>query len=451
MAFLAVVPLILLRLTLHGVADPDTFWHIRAGQYLWGNWKFTSPDPWSPFSSRNWILHEWLPELGLAAAASVGGLPAVAWLTVAAGALLFLFVYLSCRSWAPILPATIASTAAVFGASASLTARPQLASFVLLAVFVGAWLRTTRDGKARWWLVPLTWFWACSHGMWFVGVMVGIATIGGMILDAPRAARPRAVRLLTVPVLGMLTAAITPAGPELLLAPLRVGETTDLVSEWSAPSLTDPNVAVTLAMVGGIALIWSRQGHRIPWTRLALLASGVGWTLLYARTVALGAIIVAPLLAEALQSMHPDERVTGTRAEHWTLVGGLGVALTVAALLVPRVASEPGMPNGLDPALSRIPPGSVVFDEYSLGGWLLWRHPQLRPVIDPRVEVYDTAYVRQHVRALAAMPGWQETLRRSGARYAVVPTDSALAAALSSQEGWTESDRSDGYSLLVKG
>ena len=160
LTFLAVVPLILLRLTLHGVADPDTFWHIRAGQYLWGNWKFTSPDPWSPFSSRNWILHEWLPELALAAAASVGGLPAVAWLTVATGALLFLFVYLSCRSWAPILPATIASTAAVFGASASLTARPQLASFVLLAVFVGAFV-------------------AVVVGVW-VAVLVG-ATVGVLV------------------------------------------------------------------------------------------------------------------------------------------------------------------------------------------------------------------------------------------------------------------------------
>ena len=91
-----------------------------------------------------------------------------------------------------------------------------------------------------------------------------------------------------------------------------------------------------------------------------------------------------------------------------------------------------------------------MFDEYSLGGWLLWRHPDLQPVIDPRTEIYDTAYVRERMRALAAMPGWQKTVRQSGARYAVIPTDSALTDALTLYEGWSVRERSDGYSLLVK-
>ena len=54
------------------------------------------------------------------------------------------------------------------------------------------------------------------------------------------------------------------------------------------------------------------------------------------------------------------------------------------------------------------------------------------------------------MRALAAMPGWQKTVRQSGARYAVIPTDSALAGALTLYEGWSVHERSDGYSLLVK-
>jgi hypothetical protein len=340
--------------------------------------------------------------------------------------------------------------AAVFGTSASLTARPQLASFILLAVFVAAWLRTTRDGRARWWLVPLTWIWACSHGFWFVGVMVGVLVVLGMVVDAEQENRARAMRLLAIPLIGFLTAAVTPAGPELLLAPLRVGETTHFVSEWRASSLTDPNLAVTVAVAGAVVIIWCRQGRRLPWTRLGLLALGVGWALLYARTVALGAIIFAPLLAEALQSLHPEESTRKTASERWTLFTSAALALVLAAIVLPRTAADPGMPNSLDPALSRIPANSVVFDEYSLGGWLLWRHPHLRPVIDPRVEVYETAYVQQYVRALAAMPGWNETVHQSGAHYAVLPSDSPLTAALKAGDQWMEQQQTEGYSLLVK-
>lgn len=107
------------------------------------------------------------------------------------------------------------------------------------------------------------WVWASSHGLWFVGVLIGTVVVAGMILDTTPGARAPALRQLLVPALGMLAAAATPAGPARLLAPLRVGETTDLVSEWNPPSLTDPNVEVALAMAGGVALIWSRQGRRI--------------------------------------------------------------------------------------------------------------------------------------------------------------------------------------------
>src|SRR5689334_14424059 len=62
LVLLALVPFVLLRLGLHPVGDPDTFWHLRAGDHLWGTWQFSGPDPFSRFSTRTWVLHEWLPE-----------------------------------------------------------------------------------------------------------------------------------------------------------------------------------------------------------------------------------------------------------------------------------------------------------------------------------------------------------------------------------------------------
>ena len=51
--------------------------------------------------------------------------------------------------------------------------RPQVLSYLLIALTVGAWLRTWDDGRLRWWLVPVTWLWAMLHGMWPIGIGLG--------------------------------------------------------------------------------------------------------------------------------------------------------------------------------------------------------------------------------------------------------------------------------------
>lgn len=445
---LAVLPVVLLRFTLLPVADPDVFWHVRAGEYLWDTWAFAAPEPWSAFADKTWVLHEWLPELALAGMHSTFGWSGVAWLTAAGVAALFAATYLSCRRWAPVLPSLIATTAAMFGAAASLAPRPQLVSFVFLAVTVYAWLSTAADRRARWWLVPLQWFWACSHGMWFVGVLVGVVVVVGMALD--RQPRDALRRLVTIPVLGAVVAVLTPAGPALLAAPLHVGGMTRFVSEWRAPSLKDPDFVMVILLVALVVVVWARGGRTVRWSTLLLLGLGVAWTVLYARTVALGAVIVAPLAAQALQSLHPDHDVRARRREGRWLTGGIALSLLLAAVALPQVASTPAMPHGLNPALDALPTGTVVFNEYSQGGWLLWRHRQLSVVIDPRTEVYPASYVHAHVAALNAAPGWRGVVAGSGASYALLPESAPLTAALLDGK-WQTVAADGGYVLLRRG
>ena len=35
----------------------------------------------------------------------------------------------------------------------------------------------------RWWLVPLAWLWAMVHGMWPVGIIIGLVALVGIALD----------------------------------------------------------------------------------------------------------------------------------------------------------------------------------------------------------------------------------------------------------------------------
>jgi hypothetical protein len=108
------------------------------------------------------------------------------------------------------------------------------------------------------------------------------------------------------------------------------------------------------------------------------------------------------------------------------------------------------MPIGLDDDLSRLRPGTVVFNEYMVGGWLLWGHRQLAPVIDPRTEVYSVPYVDEYMAAVRAAPGWERTVARSGATAAVLGVRSPLAYALRTQSGWVVKDQHRGYALLER-
>src|ERR1019366_8521257 len=117
----------------------------------------------------------------------------------------------ACRQAADSVPAIMAALAALVGTGGSLSERPQLVSFVLLAVTVGAWWKTAGDLRPRWWLAPMTFLWACSHGMWGVGVLLGLTVIAGLALDR-RLDRHTSARLLAVPALSVVAAGLTTGG-----------------------------------------------------------------------------------------------------------------------------------------------------------------------------------------------------------------------------------------------
>jgi hypothetical protein len=433
------------------ISDPDTFWHLRLGAHLLDTWRFSGPEPWSALASRRLVLHEWAPELVYILSYRLGGLPAVAWVQAVGAVALLLTLYVCCRRFAPALVAAIAAVAGFAGASGSVDARPQVVSFILAAVVTTAWMRTAKDGRARWWLVPLTWIWACSHGMWFVGVVIGLVVIVAMILD--RAADVRsAARLMLIPLLSVVAAALTPVGPGLLLTARTMRGYTQFVAEWNAPSIFLPQSMVTLGLAAVVLVTWLRTPGRTPWVELAIWFTGVGFALMYNRTIALGAVMLA-LVAASVLARHArvsPERSPSRRLETRAIVlGTLAVLLLGPSVVSKDVAQAGDVPSGLDHALGALPAGTVVFNDYALGGWMLWAHPDLDPVIDGRADVYDLGYFSRTHDAYSVVPGWDDTVRESGAAAALLPTDSPLADAFRVDLGWQQVGSDAGYSLLV--
>ena len=431
------------------VSDPSPWLHLKVGAFLLDGGRFGLPDPWAPFATRPYLPTEWLPAILGQQTYQAFGLPGIAWLRCAGILGLLSALLWSARRSADTTTAALVCLVAVVGAYEGLTERPQLVGLVFLAIAVGAWWRSALDLRPRWWLVPMTWLWACTHGLWIVGTAVGLVCITGLLLD--RRLNPAATaRLLAIPLLSLVAAGLTPLGPRLLLSPFLVGKNANqFVGEWQATSVHDPFAVVTLAMYGLVILSWVRRRRQPPWWQIGLLLVGIAATLATMRTIAVGAVMAAPLLAHEIQLLRDRPVVAATARARSTWAALIMIALVVAVPLSAARAQNPAaVPQRLTPQLSALPSGTVVLAEGDISGWLFWAEPGVRPVLDPRIEIYPSAHIRAFVSAMAAGPGWRQFVDRTGARYALVLTDSPIAAALVERAGWSQAGKDAGYVLL---
>lgn len=444
--FVATVGIVAVRAT-RPITDPDPWWHLRLGREFRGDWRLSDPGSLSPFAQEPWVPTQWALEVVASLLVDWFGLAAVAWLTglgvVAVGAIL----WCAARARADVLPAAVASGTALVGTLSVVAPRPQVASLVLLGVFSWAWRRTTVDVRPRWWLVPLGWVWACTHGFWFVGLLLGVVVVVGLSLDRRIAGR-RALALWSVPLAGLVVAALTPVGPRLLLTPFRVQGVSAQLQEWQPPSFQSPLVMIVAVTLAAVVVTWARRGDT-SWADLAVLVLA-GMLLVYsARTVALAAVLMAPIVAETIQAWVQAVREHAPLRERWVVAVGLGaaaVAVTISTAV--RAPYEDPYPVEIDAALAGLPDGTVVFNDYFYGGWLAWRHPELAHGIDGLTEAYGAGYLQDYGDAQRLKPGWQEFLDGMGAEVAFLPPGDSLAVELSTHLSWETLAETPDYVVL---
>jgi hypothetical protein len=435
---LALLAAVVLRYSASSLSNTDTWFHLSLGRHFRDDWSLGHPGALTQFATSDWLPTQWSTEILASYVDSWFGLPGVAWLFGTLYLTLIVTVYVVCRQRAGALASGVVTGLVVFAASATLSARPQVVSLVLLVITVHAWLRTAEDGRPRWWLVPLTWVWATAHGLWSAGILVGLVCCLGLVLDR-RLDRRRALLCLAVPLLSLVVTAATPVGPRLLTSQFAVSARASLIPEWGATSFRTIAALVAAGMIAWLVILWSRGG-RVSWIRLLLLMLAAGWVLLVTRMVALGAVTLAPMLAQAIGQSLPGR--TSTTVERRVERGGIAalcaVYLGVLAAVVPTTAAAPeGVPTQFEARLDALPEGSPLLVEDGVGAWVEWRVPGVDPVIDGLLDAYSVDYIRQFYDFKKVAPGWQDFVNRSGARDAVLLDGSPASAALQDHFGWT--------------
>jgi hypothetical protein len=351
----------------------------------------------------------------------------------------------------------------MFAAWPSLTERPQLAGFVLVVPVLAAWWYTAQDRRPRWWLVPVTWVAASTHGIWAMAAGIGALVTASLIVSR-RITFGEALRLVGLLLACAAAAALTPVGPRLLLTPFAVSsQGRQFIQEWMPSSVREPHVMVVLLMLGAVWCCWTSLRRRPPAWQLSLWLAAVVLTLSMERTVPLAAFLALPLACagaeEALfrgRTAGAEEALfrgrtagpNGRRWLTWVAAGVVGASLAVPVASA-RAGAASGLPTRLQPSLSELPSGSRILVDSDTSGWVLFALPHLRPVYDLRVESYSPASVRNYIAVMDAEPGWDRLLEASGAESALVPVDAPIRAALTEQQRWTEVGADAGLVLLT--
>ena len=439
---------LLVRMAAAPLSNTDTYFHLRFGSEFLHHWSLRHPGSVSSYATAHWLPTQWLPEMVMARTQEWVGLAGVAWLSGVQMVALMTTLYLVARRWVDPLLAAVLMAAGIVAASTGLSMRPQVLSFLFIAITVAAWMRTREDGRVRWWLVPMTWVWAMVHGMWPIGIGLGVVAVAGMALDRTRT-RAELGKALLVPFLSAVVAALTPVGPGLYGAVLDVGARSQFFSEWGTPRFTTFRCLLLAVMLAAAIVLFVRRG-RATWFDLAFLLTAAACAVWSWRTVPVASVMLVPLIAaHALPRSGQGTTTSPGRRELGLVSGAVALGLTVLAVIAPVTSGAPAQPSWVDPALSSLPVGTPVLSDWAYAGYLMWKYPGLDMVMHGYGDTYTVPELERNQAMLTLGLGWDSDVRATQARVAVLRPTYRLAYQLEHQEGWQVVHRSPTLEMLV--
>jgi hypothetical protein len=439
--------------------DTDTWWHLRAGQWIWEHKSIPLGDPFSYTRlGEEWRYPGWLVEVPLYAIYRWLGAGGLNLWVAGMVTLAFLFVWrvlsggVFLRAFSIVL--------AVAAAGVYWAARPYMVTLLLTAIFFWI-LEAYRWGRSDrlWWLPLLMVIWVNSHG----GFVAGFLLLGSYIVGlAGRPWRPgwmyRVRRLLWVGLAVVLAACLNPAGPEMLLYPFKtvaIGSLRGLIAEWQSPNFHQIQVQPFLWL---LLLVFGAVG--VSRKRLALvdflLVSGFAYLgFLAGRNISLFALVApavltrhaAPVLDEWVERLGYGQpaRISGeiSRRHQWVnltllLVLTLVVGMKSAVVFSPRTNADhfkKVLPvDAVNFIRQKQPPGRL-FNHYNWGGYLLWALPEYSVFVDGRTDLYGDEVIGEWLQVVRAEAGWEGVLDRWGVRLILGNPDWPVVRLLEN-EGW---------------
>lgn len=460
------------------LADGDTGWHIRTGEWIVEQGRFVYRDLFSfSRSGEPWFAWEWLSDVILALLHKAGGIQAVALLGMVAGVafcgLLFRhMLWQGANLWIALPLALLA-----FGsATLHLLARPHLFTLLLLPA-AAWWIEADRrqPGRSIWLLIPVAAVWANLHGGWpALLVLLGLAAVGTAMEATGRAERLAAARRYGLLAALCLAATLcNPYGWKLhvhIFHYLQADHIRNLVGEFRAPSFRgEPMLHYELALLAAVAasgvMVLRRRFVAPLWILFWAHAS-----LQSARHIPLFVGIALPFVAAELQRAWDG---WAGKAGRGTTPAVLSALAREAAPQLRRVSVWPVLllalvslrvvpiPYYRDFPAERFPAamverhgaswsGARIFTEDQWANYLIYRlWPQVKVFFDGRSDFYGRELAMEYLQAMEGRPGWEQVLEKYRFDTVLVPPRAALASLLKIRSDW-QLAADDGQAVLFR-
>ncbi len=463
------------------LADGDTGWHIRTGEYILDQGRVPTRDLYS-FSrpGETWYAWEWLSDVIFALVHRAMGLKGVVLL---AGVALSLAIAISLRhSLERKANAGVALGVTLLAAGASTVhflARPHV--FTMLLVPLSLWLLdrdSRRPGGAVWILVPLSALWSNLHGGFLVLlVFLGVRTVASALEDwrtretggAWNAAR----RYAALTGLCALATLANPFGWRLhqhIAAYLNSSWIREAVEEFQSPQFRSESMTQFEALLFVSLLATARLARRGEWFGALLIPLWAHAALSSTRHVPIFVLSAAPLVASELSVLWEKasagwgwESLAGilrdavrdysVRPIHHSLWPPV---LVVSLILLnppgwwPADFPETKFPVHLVERwreLFRGPEISRILAPDQWGDYLIYRFPERKVFIDGRSDFYGPGLGREYLRLSNAHFEWAALMARHRFDAALIPPAWPLAEILKRDRNWLLVD-DDGRALL---
>jgi hypothetical protein len=418
-ALVSFTALLLMGLFSSELSDPDSWWHLKTGEYIVTEHRLPYPDPFAYTTAhaapayageertRHFNLtHEWLAQAGMYLAESAGGLGAVVLVRAFLLAAMCGFVGLvAWRRAGSLLWGIAAALATAWLAVEFAHDRPSILSFAFTAAFIALF-----EFERYLWLVPaLALVWANCHGGFFLGwVVCGAYTVEALVRRAPDLRRVAAVSAAAV-----LLSGLNPNGFGVLgtILDYRRSALQSTLIEWSRPALWgEPYAFDVLLYAAALTLLLSwRPARPADWLLFAAFAAAA--LTAFRNEMLVG--IVAPIL---IATYFPWKRALPSAAR-WIAAAALLAALVAGMArgsFFQLRAAEWRFPSGAASFLRDHRISAPLFNTYESGGYLIWRG--IPVFIDGRA--LSESVFSDYRTILAAPPG-DPARRELLARYGI--------------------------------
>jgi hypothetical protein len=434
--------------------DPDMWWHLKTGQFIWTTHTVPNVDLFSYTAGRHaWIPHEWLPQLGFYAVWRWGGFSGLMLLFCGLAAATLIAGYALCAIYSGNAKVAFLGSLVVFVfATTGFSIRPQLIGYLLLILeMVLVYLGRSRD--ARWFfaLPPLFVLWINCHGSFFLGLILGGVLLfssffhfqtGSLVAESwdPRCRRMLLLALL----LSAAALLLNPAGIKQVLYPLdtMLHQPINLgsVEEWQPLQLNTQRGVCLLIVLGAIFLLVLLRKAELHFDELLLLVLGTWLAGSHVRMLFVFGILAAPILTRMLATSWENYDAKTDHA--WPNAVLLALSVTTVIWAFPSAQNLAGQIAEQSPVKAVEFIGShhltgPMLNEYQYGGYLIWAMPEHPVFIDGRADLYEWAGVLEQYESWAALKGDPNLLLdKFGVQFCLLTPQSAMAHVLPLLHGW---------------